>query len=348
MRLRELIHRFVPVHFRDPLGLFLRLARSKDRSAWFAVATALLGVLLTPMDSFLQISEKKFYQRATKPERPIILVCGAPRTGTTLVAQVLINHLPVSYLNNLTSLFPRSPIVANRIFGRFLKVNKLPYKSYFGKSYYLHGPNDALYIWDRWLGSDRTRIRSSLTESEKKQMVQFFGAYEAAFERPFVNKNNNLNVEAHLISEILETAYFICMTRDPAFLAQSLLEARLEIHGDEKIPYGIDNPRKPQSTVYNLIQDVCDQVMFHERIIREQEGIIGPDRFRIVSYEDFCQNPGELLARVTEDILGNEYESLGETRSIEPFKINNTIRLESALFEEIERTLVIMKGNANL
>ena len=49
---------------------------------------------------------------------------------------------------------------------------------------------------------------------------------------------------ATLVAEVLENAFFKCMVRDPLYLAQSLLGARLEMHADPLSPYGVDEPAR--------------------------------------------------------------------------------------------------------
>ena len=337
--MRKLIHRYIPVHFHDPFGLAIRLIRSKDSAAWFAMATSALGILCTPLDCLLQIAEKRLYQKASAPRQPLIFVVGAPRTGTTLVSQVLINHLPVCFINNLTAVFPRSPITANLLFGKFLPRREITYKSFYGKSTYFSGPNDALHIWDRWLGKDRTRIPGCFTAAQQEEMQKFFGAYEQAFKKPVLNKNNNLNMCADLIADVFERAHFICMTRDPLYLAQSLLIARIQIHGDPTISYGIDRDDKAYKNDTDFVRDVCEQVIFHENRIHSLQEKIGKDKFWIVEYERFCENPQELVDRVSREVLGEDINVKGKEASIEPFNVSSTVRIDAELFEKLERTV---------
>lgn len=334
---RNFLHKYVPQQFHDPFGLLNRLIRSKDRAAWFAVETSLLGLLLTPLDLMLQVRENALYRRAAPPGYPMIFVCGAPRTGTTLVTQVLLNHLPVQYLNNLTSVFPRSPITANQLFRRLAKRRPVSYSSFYGKSDHFSGPNDALYIWDRWLGNDRERIRESLTAAEKSNMTRFFGAFQTAYPGPLLNKNNNLNVQADVVADVFNNAYFICMTRDPLYLAQSLYLARLEIHGDTGVAYGIHDPNR--ESTQDIIEDVCRQVLFHHRKIHEQQSRLGAERFWIVPYEQFCNQPEALVTRAAEKILGVSIPARELTNSLAPFSISNKTRMESEVFERIQTTL---------
>jgi hypothetical protein len=341
--IRKLFSRYIPVEFHRPHALLLRLLRSKDPAALFTMATVLLGIVCTPLDLLLQIREGRRYQNVSSPEFPLIFVVGPPRSGTTLVAQVLIAHLPVCYLNNLTAVFPRSPITANVLLGKFLGPPKIAYRSYYGKSLHLSGPNDALYIWDRWLGKDRTQVPTVLSDRAKEDMIRFFSAYQEACPKPFVNKVNRLVSCAHIVAEVLDKSYFICLKRDPVYLAQSLLRARLDIHGDVTMPYGV-TARDLSASRKDYIQDVCDQVTFYEQKIAEQLQAIGPSRFWITSYEDFCKDPAALVKRVSEEILQHSVDPGRLQAELQAFKASNRATVDAAILARIRDTL----GNRNI
>src|SRR5262249_48604213 len=102
--LRQRLHRYIPAHFHDPAGLALRLVRTGDPAAFFAMASAAAGAASAPLDMLLEPFEHAYYEAAAKPSHPLIIVCGPPRSGTTVVCQTLINHLPTAYFSNLTAL----------------------------------------------------------------------------------------------------------------------------------------------------------------------------------------------------------------------------------------------------
>jgi Sulfotransferase family len=344
--LRGFLHRYVSAQFHDPFGLFFRLVRTGHPAAYFAMAVAGLGIILTPLDMLLQIFEQRLYHNANKPHMPLIFVCGAPRTGTTFVTQVLINNLPVGFFNNLTAVFPRSPITASRLFGRFLVRRILTYDSYYGKSLHFSGPNDALYIWDRWFGTDRAIIPASLGAVNQEEMIRFLGAYEQFLQKPIINKNNNLNTYASVVANIFENAYFICMTRDPLYLAQSLLKARMDIHGDVHVPYGIDSPYHTHPDDY--IESLCEQVLFHEQAAKEQQQLVGEGRFWIVQYEEFCCHPEALIQRVSTEILGLPVSDVNLKVGHKPFTASNTVKMDPEIFETLKQTLDRMKNRNGL
>ncbi|WP_149277691.1 sulfotransferase [Pareuzebyella sediminis] len=340
--MKNTISKIIPSNFTNLFGLAKKLLFSKNPAGRAAMLYSLLGILMIPLDWIFQFFEKRLYRKANEPEYPLILVCGPPRSGTTLVAQVLIKHLPVYYFNNLTSIFPNSPIVANKIFGRFLKKgNKDVYfKSLYGRTPELWAPNDALYLWDRWTEVHRNTIPKTISPKNKLKMQQFFGAVENYSGLPLVNKNNRLNTFANLVAETMDTAYFICLDRDPVYLAQSELIASRFIHGNEKVPYGVrfdekNEPTKDQHV--DPIQQVCDQVLRHKKMMREQERLIGKERFIIVPYEEFCAKPAEWVSEISNRILGQKLGTEELEKILPAFKRSNTRKIENKELNEIKK-----------
>ncbi len=331
--LRRLLHRFVPAHFQDPFGLALRLLRSRDRAALFAMEQAALGILLTPADLMLLPLERRRYRRAGAPRLPMVFVCGPARSGTTLVAQVLIRNLPVAYFTNLSAVFPRSPLTAQRLLGRLLPEHPPAYHSYYGRTRYWSGPSDALPIWDRWFGADRTAVPEALAPEREDEMRRFFGAMEALAGRPLVAKNNSLNAAAHLVARVFPQARFLCLARDRVALAASLLRARREIHGTDAVPYGL---APAVGTPSDAVDGVCRQVLFHEALAARQVERLGPERFRLVGYEEFCRNPLALVRQVGEEILARAPEPELLDPALRSFDPRGRERVEPGLRARLE------------
>lgn len=307
--------------------------RTGDRAAYFAMKTALLGFALAPFDIALQVAEDRKTRHAASPTRPLIFVCGAPRSGTTLVHQVLINNLPVAYVNNLTSVFPRSPLTANQLFRPAIPPGGFSYHSYYGKTAGYSGPNDALHLWDRWFGTDRTQVRSELTPEEQHEMRRFFGAMQELYGKPIVAKNNMLNACASLVAGVFPNAYFICLDREPLLLAQSQLQARLEINGGDDLPYGLAGTPRPCA---DPDEHVCRQVLFHQYMAQTQQRLVGADRFWIVGYESFCQNPSALVDAVAMRILG---QPPSDRSRLAPFPVSDQVRIDPNRFRRLAATL---------
>ncbi len=300
--IRRAIHSFVPAGFHDPLGLARRLIRSKDPAALFALRAAAIGPALMPFDLLLSPLERVRYRKAPLPRLPIIIVCGCARSGTTVAAQLLVHRLPLSYLTNLASVFPRAPLTAEAALGRMLSRAEPGLHSFYGRTSGWSGPNDGLQVWDRWLGSDRGRVPVALTADARAALAAFFGAREQQTGLAALAKVNALNASAHLVAQALPTARFICIQRHPVELAVSLLKARLEIHGRPDIPYGIMPLELSRGD--DPVEDVCRQVVFHEEVARQQLERLGPERFQIERLDEICRRPDAFVERVGRKMLG--------------------------------------------
>ncbi len=294
-----------------------------------------LRAAVWPFDQIFAGFETGRLRRAKPPERPIVLVCGPPRSGTTLLVQVLVASLRVAYMNNLTAIFPCSPLFTSYLHPRPLRNDSVAFRSFYGKTRGLSGLNDGLHLWDRWLGPDRTRIPEPLDEPRARALRRFFGALEARFDRPVVNKNNNLNVCARHVADVLPTATFICLRRDPLFLAQSLLLARRMIHGDDRVSYGVDDPARPPCD--DPIADVCRQVRFYSRVEQQQFDLIGPERFWRISYEEFCREPGAIVAKVAERATEGVFDADMVQRAVRGAGVSRRRVLQADEFARLEK-----------
>ncbi len=330
--------RFVPSHFVNIPHLATKLLSSRDRAAYFAMLSAGVGVAISPFDAALHTRERRRYAQARAPQKPQVFVCGAPRSGTTVVALSLIKVLPVHYFNNLTSLFPRSPITASTLFGRSLEGRnaEVSLHSFYGRTGRLFEPNDALYFWDNWFGSNRRNIPEQLSERTKDDMRRFFAAVEQYSGKPLVNKNNSLNTCANFVAESLDTARFVCLQRDPVYLAQSLLLAREFMYANNQVSYGIAGDDRER---LDPIEDVCRQVMFHRHCVEKQLELVGSERFLVLSYEDFCADPAASVAMIAERYLDLDLSVATLAETLPPLRSSTTRRIDEESFARIESTL---------
>jgi hypothetical protein len=150
-----------------------------------------------------------------------------------------------------------------------------------------------------------------------------------------VAKNNSLNAYASSVAEALPTAHVICMTRHPLWLSQALLDARRVIHGSSEVAYGIDDPQRATANPDDPLQDVCGQVEFYQQLADVQLRRIGPERFWLVPYEEFCRHPQRLLTRVAREILGLNAGEEEFARQLAPLEPSCLQRLPDAEFERL-------------
>ncbi|SDD92788.1 Sulfotransferase family protein [Pricia antarctica] len=297
-------------NFKDPFGLFKRMLLSRNTTAYFILFRELLSKILVPVDFLLQGFEKRILKKSRiDSDQPVILILGGSRSGTTLLYQTLAQYLPVSYMNNFIALFHRSPLAALKLFNRFIPNSKRNYESYYGSVAGLDGPNDAFSIWNRWLGDDRNHIIKDISEQKKSEMKSFFNTWMQVSKRPFLNKNNRNSLCAPMLDSVFENVVFIEIYREPIFVAQSLILSRRSVQGSDKIGWGLlSEDSKESKDPLSYIDDICNQVYQVNCILAEGRKTIDTKKYIRVSYEDFCENPADLIQKVSLKALDHKID----------------------------------------
>lgn len=307
-------------NFQDPRGLIARMIRSGHPAAHSALVREVVRYLVYPLDLVLGWWERRRVRAAAEPSRPIVLIVGSPRSGSTLLYQVLTAHLSVSYPTNLTELFAQSPITATARFARFAR-RKHFYASYYGQTASFGSPSDAFSLWNRWLGTDRYHAPDMVDEPTGAGMRSFFGAWETAFEAPFLNKNNRNTFAVSLLARQLPTSRFIVCRRDPVFTAQSLVEARENVQGDRSIGWGLAATAGLDGKDHLVA--VAEQVSAIESTLEQQLASVPADRIFEVEYRKLCAEPASVVTAVA-DWIGLTTRDLDR---LQPFRSADTIRL---------------------
>lgn len=330
-RLRVLLHSAIPAHFENPLGLTSRILQSRNRDAYAAAFQAGLRLASLPLD--LALAKIAGSDSDEEPQRPMLFVTGPPRSGTTLLHQVLIKALPVAYVTNLASLLPRSAAAGAFPLTRAIRNDHILLESFYGRTRALSGPSDGLEFWDSWIGTDRRSIPQTIAPDAATSMRTFFGRLERKSGLSVIAKNNNLLGSAHLVASALPTARFVCLRRDPVYLGQSLLKARRDIHGSAETGYGIDH-LEGLAPLGDHLEDVRQQVRFYQHLESVQKDRIG-DRFKIVGYEDLCRDPNSVVT----DIARNIFHFETPPPQIPPLQVRERRTLESSEFEKLASLL---------
>lgn len=328
-------------NFQNPLGLLFRMLTSGKRAAYAALFHEGLRLVARPLDSLLKNKEARAIAEAVPSRRPVVLVVGAPRSGTTLVYQTLARYMDVSYVTNMTSMFPQSPVTASRMLNWLPKRKSADFHNFYGQTAGLNGPNDGFSLWNKWLGDDRYVPRTDLSESEQTTMGQFFHAWTNTFGKPFLNKNNRNTGCLDLLSRAIPQASFVVVRRNPLLVAQSLIKAREQVQGDKAVGWGLHSHSSDTgSDPLSYVDDVCDQILQIEQQLDEQLKDIPTSRLIEITYEGFCEDPAASLRWISKQIPGVNLHDELIAAELKPFEASEKITLTKA---EQHRLLSRMK-----
>lgn len=274
---------------------------------------ALLGELagdLAPCEAALAAREN-----AQSLDRPLILVMGPLRSGTTLLLQWLGASGIARTPTNLLSRFFATPIIGAKIqllltdprysfrdeladFGR-----GTDFSSENGKTRGTLAPNEFWYFWRRFLAdpgrdlwSDRElhdTVDTGRLRAELNGIMRVFGA-------PLAAKGALFNYNIPFVAQALDKVLFLHTRRDPAANVESALAARERQLGSVHSWYSFDIPERAELAALPPEDQVAGQIYYSHRAIERGLAGVGEANKLTVDYEDFCADP----ARYHEEISG--------------------------------------------
>ena len=116
---------------------------------------------------------------------------------------------------------------------------------------------------------------------------------------------------------------------------------RQHIHGNSSVPYGIGSPVGGDGV--DPIEDVCRQVLYHERMAQWQQEQLGAERFRIVQYEELCRDPLALAEEVSVELL-SERGRRPQAEDVHPFEPSTRVRVSPEQHSLILDTFSRLEG----
>jgi hypothetical protein len=229
------------------------------------------------------------YGRQPIKHQPVFII-GAPRTGSTILYQVLTNQLDVLYIDNLTCIF------RNNLFYGFWLSDRLfrqkahnCFQSSLGNTMEcgLRAPSECGGYWYRWLPKDHhfidhDKIDDRVVDEIRKEVI----AVTNYFNKPIVFKNLNAGQRIRMLSRCFPEAKYLFIKRDPLFTAQSINNARKKLAiPDDKIwsikPFNFIDLEK-----LSVSEHIVKQIYFLERQILMDLHLIGEGCFLQIDYEE--------------------------------------------------------------
>lgn len=234
---------------------------------------------------------------------PTLHVIGAPRSGTTLLYQVIASALDVGYVDNLTAAFWRAPVTGLRL-GRKLGIEPASdFGSRFGRTRGIAEPHEFGYFWNHHLAYPDLAERGP----EHDEAIDWDGLRRVivnmadARGAPMVFKPMLLVWHLESMVRAMPRTCYAWIRRDPLDTAVSLLRMRRALRGDVG-EWASLRPRARLDGASPEVQ-VATQVLLLERTIERAARRLGPETVLEVRYEDLCADPGAVVAGVR-DLMG--------------------------------------------
>ena len=238
---------------------------------------------------------------------PFIFVCGLPRSGTTLLMQLLSNCLDVGYINNLIARFWSAPlygIVLSKILLSAEKEKIQDYTSSWGKTKYIDGPHEFSYFWHEWfhphdcpaeMGIDLEKIYHATDWQELKKILLNMAHY---FNKPVLFKGMWPAYFLKKFVELLPRSLFIFISRKDEDVAMSLYRTRLKYYGDPNTWWSLYPAEYANLKDLPWYEQIAGQIFFLTEYYSRQIENIDEKHFLQINYNDLCQSPMEVLTAI--------------------------------------------------
>lgn len=228
----------------------------------------------------------------TAPQLPVLLIQGVPRSGTTLLYQLLAHTGLFTYPSNLVARFYRAPamgLLIQRLAQPLLDPPRLDLTSRAGLTEGWWGPHEFGYFWRHHLG---LKAHHEPEQPDLTELILQLGRMEATGDAPLLFKNGLLSYATPLLRDALPTLKIVRIHRDAHDVQASILQMRERYHGDRGTWWSL----RPEDLSLVAGAPPEDQVAFQVAHATEALDAAGSDLE--ITYTELCADPRGVLRLV--------------------------------------------------
>ena len=255
------------------------------------------------MNRSLQEREVEFYQYR-EIEQPIIFVFGPPRSGTTLISQLIASCCDVGYINNLMARFWLTPIHGIRLSKAVLGDQRAhSFQSNYARTQELTDIHEFGYFWRHHLKKEHqsdvvfSQERESTINWEQLKVV--LASMQQEFGGAMVFKNIFGSYHLTRLKALLEKVIYVYIRRDPLDTAISILEARKKYYQDLNTWWSYTPIEYLSLKDLDYWQQIAGQVYYLRKYYDQQVENLNAVSIA-VEYADLVQQPNLVLEQIAE------------------------------------------------
>lgn len=246
-------------------------------------------------------------------EHPFIFVLGLPRSGTTLISQLIANSLDTGYINNLAARFYLAPLHGVR-FARAVLGEKhaTDYRSRYAHTDNLSDIHEFGYFWRHWLQKEKLGDVARAEEQEAlirwQDLKACLSTLQHEFGKAMVFKNIFGSYHMPKLRELLGKALFVYIERDELDVACSILDARRKYYGDNLDTWwSYAPPEVEQLQEEHYWKQIAGQVHYLKQYYYNEFEKLPEGSVVKIDYAELCRDP-ESVTRSIQQALHEQFD----------------------------------------
>jgi LPS sulfotransferase NodH len=270
-------------------------------------------------DSLLELEQQLY--GSSQIEDPFIFSFGPPRSGTTLLSQVIAHGLDVGYINNFMARFWKAPICGIRLSKILFDSNSISnFQSEYGSTGPMRDLHEFGYFWRSWLNKhsfesikNAKELESQIEWSELKTVL---AGIQQQFNKPVLFKNILGSYHLPKFSEVLGKVLYVYIERDPLDTAVSILDARNKYYDDPSTWWSYVPPEYEKIIDQDYWTQIAGQIYYLKKFYSSEFDKLPSNQLIRTTYRELCSNPEQVLEQIRTKLEQNYGNKLRKKSNI--------------------------------
>jgi hypothetical protein len=224
----------------------------------------------------------------------------------------------MAYFTNLAGHYYLSPCLVTYLQQRSLDRYYSDFKSQYGKVRGPLAPREAGAFWGRFFGFEDYLRYQDISLEDVQTLQDSISCIQQLFGNvPFVNKNVKHMLRIDLLNNIFPDPVFLLVDRKLPQIALSMIRARYSELEDPKQWWSVKPPNYTELKHLSIGEQIANQLISLKKKMIADLSMLPPRRVMRIQYENFCQNPEEIINQLKE-ILGKTTYRNAPVTNFEP------------------------------
>lgn len=259
--------------------------------------------------------------------RPVFIV-GAPRSGTTLLYQIITQAWQFSYFSEYAANIPWAAVTVTRNKIQEFDKDNNNFDSSYGHPEGNFAPGEAGRFWNRWFPTEKRHgysyVDDKFLNPQQKQIIyQTVANLEHLIGAPFINKNVKNCVRIRALNDVFPQALFIHIERNMNENAASILQMRKKKTGNVDKWLGVMPKNIDDLLQLGGHEQIIAQLHFLKKNIVEDINALNCNYFHI-QYESLCNEPNKVLNQLTAFFEANKLMLKTKSSKFDVFPVRGT------------------------